>query len=369
VHQVASGHAAAASKSAASSTDAAGAASTAAGGSTSGSSAGRGHTAGTSTGTGAGTPPGQVVGSSTSTSTSTSSTGTGSTGTASTGTSTSTSTSTGTGTVDAGSTSTGVITKTGQTTSTSTSTTQPSLHVPHSLITALPHVTNPTVTAIPSPTGTIGDPGVPCLEGYVWRQAYAGDYVCVTPVTRAQAAADNAAAVSRVQQGGGAYGQYTCQQGYVWRQVVPTDYVCVTAAVRAQAQYDNSQADNRAELLTLWVTDWTPPSTGGTTCNGDVCTSTEGGADGPNFQINGDHFNFGQVQLQIRSNAGTLLWWTNVNAGSYTGYAGDAFGAHTPFLDCSSDPSATDNDYVVAYDMTSGRWSSRLPINSDCASF
>ncbi|HEY6277533.1 MAG TPA: hypothetical protein VIX86_14500, partial [Streptosporangiaceae bacterium] len=38
----------------------------------------------------------------------------------------------------------------------------------------------------------------------VWRQAFAGDYVCVTPDVQAQAAADNAAATSRIAAGGGA---------------------------------------------------------------------------------------------------------------------------------------------------------------------
>jgi hypothetical protein len=105
--------------------------------------------------------------------------------------------------------------------------------IPHLLLPGFPHTPPTIVTAIPSPSGTIGDPGVPCLQGYVWRQAYAGDYVCVSPGNRAQAAADNAAALSRVAAGGGAYGQYTCQQGYVWRQVVPDDYTCVTPGVRA----------------------------------------------------------------------------------------------------------------------------------------
>jgi len=75
--------------------------------------------------------------------------------------------------------------------------------LPHKLIPYFPHTLTTVVTSIPSPTGTIGDPGVACLQGYVWRKAYAGDYVCVTPATRAQAAADNAAAVGRVAPGGG----------------------------------------------------------------------------------------------------------------------------------------------------------------------
>jgi hypothetical protein len=37
--------------------------------------------------------------------------------------------------------------------------------------------------------------------------------------------------------------------------------------------------------------------------------------------------------------------------------------------DCSAVPGTTDNDYGIAYDMVSGRWSNEVPIDSDCASF
>jgi hypothetical protein len=239
----------------------------------------------------------------------------------------------------------------------------------HPIISGLPHMIIPIVTAIPSPSGTIGDPNVPCLQGYVWRKAYSGDFVCVTPANRTQAAADNAAALSRVQSGGGAYGKYTCIQGYVWRQVVSDDYTCVTPAVRSQAWYDNSQTANRVALLNLWVTDWTPPSQPENNCNGDVCQTTSGGWDGPNFQVNGDAFNFGQVLVQIRSNSGQVLWSQTVTDGSYAGYSGGSFGVQTQIGDCSSDPGTTNNVYVIAYDEVSGRWSNELPIDSDCASF
>jgi hypothetical protein len=239
----------------------------------------------------------------------------------------------------------------------------------HPIISGLPHLIIPIVTAIPSPSGTIGDPNVPCLQGYVWRKAYSGDYVCVTPANRTQAATDNAAALSRVQSGGGAYGKYTCIQGYVWRQVVSDDYTCVTPAVRSQAWYDNSQAANRVALFNLWVTDWTPPSQPENNCNGDVCQTTSGGWDGPNFQVNGDAFNFGQVLVQIRSNSGQVLWSQTVTDGSYSGYSGGSFGVQTQVGDCSSVPGTTNNVYVIAYDEVSGRWSNELPIDSDCASF
>ncbi len=56
-----------------------------------------------------------------------------------------------------------------------------------------------------------------CQEGYVWREANAADHVCVSPGTRDQARADNAAAASR-RAGGGAYGPNTCVNGFVWRE-------------------------------------------------------------------------------------------------------------------------------------------------------
>jgi hypothetical protein len=83
-----------------------------------------------------------------------------------------------------------------------------------------------------------------CLQGYVWRQARPQDHVCVTPATRAQAWADNAAAPSRVNPTG-PYGPHTCIQGYVWREAFLNDFVCVTGAVRAQTKADNLAAPRR----------------------------------------------------------------------------------------------------------------------------
>jgi hypothetical protein len=81
-----------------------------------------------------------------------------------------------------------------------------------------------------------------CLEGYVWREAFPGDRVCVTPETRVQAAADNRRAAERRAPGGGAYGPDTCRPGFVWREARPDDRVCVTPEVRAQTARDNSLA-------------------------------------------------------------------------------------------------------------------------------
>ncbi|GCE18699.1 hypothetical protein KDK_24990 [Dictyobacter kobayashii] len=43
----------------------------------------------------------------------------------------------------------------------------------------------------------------------------------------------------------GPYGSDTCIQGYVWREAFANDHVCVTPQERSQAAYDNSQAANR----------------------------------------------------------------------------------------------------------------------------
>lgn len=78
-----------------------------------------------------------------------------------------------------------------------------------------------------------------CARGFVWRDAFAGDHICVTPASRDQAASDNAAAASRVD-AQGAWGPSTCVNGYVWRVARPSDLVCVTPAVRNQTATENA---------------------------------------------------------------------------------------------------------------------------------
>ncbi|MFB7177726.1 hypothetical protein ACFCYI_08505 [Streptomyces sp. NPDC056257] len=69
-----------------------------------------------------------------------------------------------------------------------------------------------------------------CKPGYVWRDSYAGDHLCVTPEDR-QAAHD---ANPNLQPGGGASGPDTCKPGYVWRDSYVGDHLCVTPAERGQ---------------------------------------------------------------------------------------------------------------------------------------
>lgn len=84
-----------------------------------------------------------------------------------------------------------------------------------------------------------------CITGYVWREAVAGDHVCVTPETRSQAQRDNSLAESRRSPNGGAYGPDTCIEGYVWREAVAGDHVCVTPNTRDLTRQDNALADSR----------------------------------------------------------------------------------------------------------------------------
>jgi hypothetical protein len=87
--------------------------------------------------------------------------------------------------------------------------------------------------------------GDTCLQGFVWREASSTDHVCVTPQTRSETAADNAAALSRINPNGGPVGRFTCLQGFVWREAFNGDTVCVTPETRAQAAADNAHAAQR----------------------------------------------------------------------------------------------------------------------------
>jgi hypothetical protein len=89
-----------------------------------------------------------------------------------------------------------------------------------------------------------------CIYGYVWREAFPGDTVCVTGDVRSQAADDNSQAVTRIDPAS-SYGSDGCIYGYVWREASPTDHVCVTGDVRSQAAYDNTQAAARRDTNDL----------------------------------------------------------------------------------------------------------------------
>lgn len=79
-----------------------------------------------------------------------------------------------------------------------------------------------------------------CAAGQVTREAYAGDTVCVDFRRRNDVRVENAAALMRVQQGGGAFGRDTCIQGFVWRVANAADHVCVTPGSRDLVARENA---------------------------------------------------------------------------------------------------------------------------------
>jgi serralysin len=100
-----------------------------------------------------------------------------------------------------------------------------------------------------------------CKPGFVWRDAYPGDHVCVPGATRNMAAEDNRLAPRRRALGGGAYGPDTCKPGLVWREARPTDHVCVPGPTRQAIQDDNKLASERRDpqCSVLTVLQLAPP--------------------------------------------------------------------------------------------------------------
>ncbi len=86
-----------------------------------------------------------------------------------------------------------------------------------------------------------------CKNGFVWREAFSEDTVCVTPAERTKARKQNAKHNLRRNPSGGAYGPNTCRNGYVWRDATEGDEICVTPADRDQAATQNALAPERYE--------------------------------------------------------------------------------------------------------------------------
>ena len=78
-----------------------------------------------------------------------------------------------------------------------------------------------------------------CRQGYVWREAFPGDHVCVRPWVRSQTHTDNVMAPDRI------YGNGRCVNGFVWREAYPGDHVCVTPETRARTAIEADRAPYR----------------------------------------------------------------------------------------------------------------------------
>jgi hypothetical protein len=75
-----------------------------------------------------------------------------------------------------------------------------------------------------------------CRVGFVWRNAFHDDNVCVTQAQEATAQAENVAGPGLQKTDG------KCISGYVWRQARPSDHVCVSPAERTQTEEENKNA-------------------------------------------------------------------------------------------------------------------------------
>src|SRR4030095_4720401 len=99
-----------------------------------------------------------------------------------------------------------------------------------------------------------------CIPGFVWRMANRNDHVCVDPKTRTQAQQQNGAAgdnrtgpPSRARLAACGDNEdclreafkIPCNSGYVWREAFPGDYVCVIPEIREQARRNNAEAPTR----------------------------------------------------------------------------------------------------------------------------
>lgn len=94
--------------------------------------------------------------------------------------------------------------------------------------------------------GTTTTPAPPtCVSGFVWREARAGDTICVTPQTRDMTRDENQRALERRLGTIGPYGPATCKSGFVWREAFDGDLVCVPPERRDQAWADNAAQGQR----------------------------------------------------------------------------------------------------------------------------
>lgn len=117
--------------------------------------------------------------------------------------------------------------------------------------TAQPTASPTTTTAAPSPS-TTPLPSGRCIEGYVERRARPTDVVCVVPASALQAEFDNRPDVQKARKNdppGGPFGPETCRVGWVWRDAFAGDTICVTGDVRARTAQENAEASQHRRPL------------------------------------------------------------------------------------------------------------------------
>ena len=117
-----------------------------------------------------------------------------------------------------------------------------------------PLITSPSPTPMVTPTTPpVTTPANPCPAPYVPRLARPSDLTCVTEASAAEALFDNNPAVQAQRRaGGGPYGPDTCKQGWVWREAYEGDVICVTPETRARTKAENQPKYTLKQLPTLY---------------------------------------------------------------------------------------------------------------------
>ncbi len=83
-----------------------------------------------------------------------------------------------------------------------------------------------------------------CLAGFVERESHPDDRVCVTPVSKARAQAENA--VAPLSWTPGPFGPKTCANGLVWREAFQGDFTCVPPPIRTFVRQENALGPSRS---------------------------------------------------------------------------------------------------------------------------
>jgi hypothetical protein len=153
------------------------------------------------------------------------------------------------------------------------------------------------------------------------------------------------------------YGPDTCLNGFVWREAYPGDHVCVTPATRSQAAANNAQAAAHRNAPGLRLSTYTL----GARCVGDVCSSTSTDSI-PRYRLYGDHVNTGPVLVELRRINGDVLvkrWQTTARPAAAVG---GQFTLDTGVFVCGG----AKDSYFRLRDQSSGRLSPAYQVSTRC---
>jgi hypothetical protein len=174
--------------------------------------------------------------------------------------------------------------------------------------------------------------------------------VCVSPADRDRTARENATGV-----------WHACTQGFVWREAYPGDYRCVVPSSRSANRVDNANAPYRLAwiIMTRWHHD-APP----TNCQDGVGCSTNQ-SDYYTAGVRGYYLTPGaQITIQIMNAATQQKLWSGRAIARAGGKGpGGSYDLDTGNLLCQSGTFAKPYNAYVQVRENDGPWSPRVPIS------